>query len=222
MSSRHRLAMLILAVAALSAFPACVHNSDQTEKAQYKENKKDAQPGTGEKKEDPPDQTAFFSIFKIKETEKRLGALEQFIIDFPDSAYTASAMREIFGETIKIWPDDKDKMTDAANKFIRSPAKAGVNILDVSSDYQFIANTLFAAGIFLDEAEEYALKSIECFDKEQFIKNQKKRYEEKKWQEPSDEEMNRRYSTALAANRTTLGRIYLEKGKIAEGESCRR
>jgi tetratricopeptide (TPR) repeat protein len=91
-----------------------------------------------------------------------------------------------------------------------------------ASVYAFLAGELFDAGIFLDEAEGFALKSLEYFDRTRFMEGLKKSYEEQKRPTPSEAEANKKYLAELAAYRTTLGRIYLKKGREAEGEKLLR
>ena len=164
------------------------------------------------------DQQAFYGTYAVREPEKKLEALEKFVKDFPDSSHIGSARREIFKAVIKVWPDNQEKMLAAADRLVEFSGESESQISEKVNNYQFMARELLAAGIFLDDAERFASKSLETFDKQQFIEYQKKQYAE--WQKdiPSDEEMDEKYRKELAAFSTTLGRIYLEKGRTAEGE----
>ncbi|MFC1495395.1 tetratricopeptide repeat protein [Thermodesulfobacteriota bacterium] len=164
------------------------------------------------------DQEAFYGAYRIREPEKKLEALEKFIMDFPDSSYIGSAKREMFKATVKVWPGDREKLFAAADRVTAPADKPGKQMRGNFYNYQFVARELLSAGIFLDDAERFASKSLELLEKRQFIEYEKKQYVE--WGEdiPSDDEMDEKYIKELAAYSTTLGRIYLEKGRTAEGE----
>jgi tetratricopeptide (TPR) repeat protein len=142
-----------------------------------------------------------------------LAAIEKFVSDFPSSPQLNSAKREIFKLTLKQWPSDRKRVLDAAARVVGPPPEA-----NRVPDYQFIARELFTAGVFLEEAEEYAAKSIQSSEKKRYVESIKNSYAESKRPLPSDETIDKRYVSELAAYRTTLGRIYLKKGRVAEGE----
>lgn len=161
----------------------------------------------------PADQKAYYGTYGIREPEKRLEALKKFIVDFPQSGRVQSAYGEIFKLTIEIWPDDREKMLAAS-----AAADTLQDVLERSYGYQFIAKELFAAKIFLDDAETFASKSISLLEKDPFIENEKQDYLEDEERVPSDAELNEKYLKELAEYRTTLGRICLEQGRVSEGE----
>jgi tetratricopeptide (TPR) repeat protein len=203
-------------VIALSAIIILVRNGDHARKAQEKAGGKKQLPQTATTRESLPDQSAFYATYGISDPEKKLQALEKFIADFPKSSQIGSALREAFKATVKRWPDDRKRMLHAANRMIRPAAEAGASTANIL-EYHFLAQELLSAGVFLKEAETWALKSLD-FRKEQFVEAQKKKYAEWKRPLPPDEVMNKKYISEQASYRTTLGRIYLKQGKTAEGE----
>ncbi|MEJ2245489.1 MAG: hypothetical protein P8Y80_05290 [Acidobacteriota bacterium] len=201
----------VILVIALILFFIQIHH--HREVSQNQQTEKQDPSRENDSQEPSPDQSAFYSTYAIREPEERLDALKEFIGDYPESPQVWSAYREIFKLTIEIWPDDRGKMLESA-----APAETVENIIDKSSGYQFIAKELFKAEIFLDDAENYASKSISFLDKDRFIENQKRNIMENEQPVPSDAEMNEEYLKEMAEYRTTLGRIYLEKGRVSEGE----
>ena len=165
----------------------------------------------------PADQNAFYGTYRITDPEKKIEALEKFILDFPHSSQIPSAKRELFKATVKKWPNDEKRILEAADRIIRAPADVG----DKVTGYAFLAGELLSAGILLDEAGRFAVKSLD-FNKSQFIESQKKQYAEWKREMPSDEVMDKKYVKERAAYRATLGRIYLKQGKTTEGETVLR
>jgi len=164
------------------------------------------------------DQQAFYGTYAVREPEKKLEALEKFIKDFPDSSHIASARQEIFKAVIKAWPDNKEKMLAAADRLVGFSDESENQTGEKVPNYQFMAKELLAAGLFLDDAEKFAAISVDTFDKQQFNFYLKKQYAEWEQEIPSNEELDEKYRKELAAYSTTLGRIYLEKGRTAEGE----
>lgn len=217
MSGRLKLAMLILGAVVLSTFLVLVRNRDKTKTAQSEGREVHGQAGKAGTGEQAPDQAAFYGTYRITDPEEKLAALEKFVSDFPNSSQIGSAKREIFKAIVKKWPNDKKRILDAANRMIRPPEEAGAKTANIP-EYQFIAKELLAAGILVDEAEGFALKSLEYFNNESFLESMKKMYAEWKRAMPSDDVMAKKYIQERAAYRATLGRIYLKKGKTTEGE----
>jgi tetratricopeptide (TPR) repeat protein len=218
MRSRFIITLLLLGSVALAAWLIMLGVRKKTDTARDQRKEKQEQTATAAKGGLPADQEAFYSTYRFTDPEERLRALEKFLLDFPNSSEISSARREIFKIIVKKSPGDKKKVLDAANKLVQRPAESGDKNGNNVPDYQFIARELFAAGIFLEEAERFASKSIEDFNKGQFNEGMKKTYAGWKKPLPSDEVINKKFRAELAAYRATLGRIYLKQGKPAEGE----
>jgi tetratricopeptide (TPR) repeat protein len=218
MRGRDAIVILTLGAVALAAFLIMLGVRKKTDTARDQSKERQEQLATAAKGGLPADQGAFYSTYRFTDPEERLQALKKFLSVFPDSSQIGSARREIFKIIVKQSPGDKKKILEVANELVQLPADSGKKKGGNVPDYQFIARELGTAGIFLDEAERFASKSIEDFNKEQFNEGMKKTYAEWKKPLPSDEVMNKKFLAELAAYRATLGRIYLKQGKSAEGE----
>jgi tetratricopeptide (TPR) repeat protein len=208
MRGRLIIAASVLGLIVLGAFLMQVQKK-QSKQVQDKEKEKAAQAG-------PAGADAFYATYRIRDPQKKLEALEKFVSDFTDSSQIGAARQEILKATLKIWPKDKKKIMDAASVMIKPPADAGAKIANIP-EYQFIARELMSAGVLFDEAESFALKSLE-FNKDDFAGSLRKKYAGWKRPAPSDEVIDREYLKEKVAYRTTLGRIYVKRGKIPEGE----
>ena len=153
-------------------------------------------------------------------TQNMLDWRRRFDILLVDLYMTPVSGMEILKATLKVRPEDKKKIMDAASAMIKPPADAGAKIANIP-EYQFIAKELMSAGVLLDEAESFALKSLE-FNKDDFAGSLRKKYAEWKRPAPSDEVIDREYLKERVAYRTTLGRIYVKRGKTPEGEQILR
>ena len=216
--------ILALGIAAVCAILISRHSP--TRKAPDHPKEKQERPAAPPAGNTPPDQQAYYATYRITDPGKKIEALEKFLKDFPASSQIGSAKRGIFTATVKKWPDDRKRIMEAADKMIHPPAEPGAKSANVREN-QFIATELLTAGIFLDKAEDFALKSLDDLNKERFTENLKKSYAE--WKRttpskamPSDELVNQRYIAERAAYKTTLGRIYMKRGKTTEGEKTLR
>jgi tetratricopeptide (TPR) repeat protein len=218
MKGRILIAVLILGVLGVAAFLAYFRLHEEAGEARHSGKEEQKEPSAAAGGELPADEKAFYATYRITDTERRFEALEKFISDYPNSSQIGSARREIFKAEVKLWPEDRKKIMAEAERIIGPPVESGKRNMDSRSNYQFLAGELLAAGIWLDAAEEFALRSLDDFTRETYIEHQRKSYAEGKRTLPPDEVLNTRYLTTLAEYRTTLGRIYLKRGKPEAGE----
>ena len=139
----------------------------------------------------PPDRQAYQDATRIKEPDKKIAALEKFIVDYPKSAAVTSAHQAIFETLVKNTPDQKEKILEQAAKAIEKamdPMKPFV--------YDTLANRLFQAGVLLDDAEKFSMKAMTL----------------------TDEELAKQAKLRKAGNYATLGRINLKQGKVKDAE----
>jgi len=212
-----KLSVFVVGAIVLSLLLVFVRNRYLVRESPYKGKVKQEQPAKPEAGKMPSDQNAFYGTYRITDPGKKIEALEKFILDFPHSSQIGSAKRELFKATVKKWPKDEKKILAAADRVILAPADVGERV----TGYAFLAGELLSAGMLLDEAAQFAVKSHD-FNKSQFIESQKKQYAEWKREIPSDEVMDKKYVKERAAYRATLGRIYLKQGKTTEGEKVLR
>lgn len=211
--------ILILGVGAVLAFLISPYNP--VGKAPLDRKEKQEVPAVRPTNGLPPDQIAFYATYPITDSGKKIEALEKFVKDFPGSSQIGTARREILKAVVKKWPNDRKRILEAANRMIRPPAETGARTANIP-EYQFIAKELLGAGILFDEAEAFAVKSLDGFNRERFVEGMKKMYAGWKREMPSDEVVDKKYIEERAAYRTTLGRIYLKQGKIKAGEKILR
>ncbi|MCI0488430.1 MAG: hypothetical protein L0229_17715 [Blastocatellia bacterium] len=213
MRSRLQFAVLILGVIALSTFLVSAQSAPQTKEAQGKEKEKQEQPKPSTPQVSP-ETKAFTDARRITDPAKRIEALEKFKADFPDSKLVEGADQMIFVAAVIVSPKDKEKIMALAKAAIGPPphndTKTGV--------FNTVADRLMEAGIFLDEAEQFAKEGIALFDKSKYIERMKKIYETAKRPVPSDEQLTKQFLSSRALNITTLGEIYMKQGKQAEAE----
>lgn len=140
-----------------------------------------------------PDAKAFTDANKITEPDKKIAAVEKFLVDFPDSSRKSQAYDAIFTTLVKSFPENRTKILDYADKIVES-GQDGFR----ASGYNRVASRLVEAGILPDEAARFTEKGLEVFEAEE-----KKRTE-------------RSRATHLA----TLGRIRVKQGRIADAEKA--
>lgn len=141
-----------------------------------------------------PEMKAYRDAIKISDPEKKIEALERIPVDFPKAISIRSMVHSaIFDTLIKNWPEKKERILAEASKLIDSAPEQFR-----SNSYNSLANKLIDAGIFFDEAEQFASKGLELVE----------------------EEHNKRLRLSRASHLATLGRAHLKKGNTAEAEKA--
>lgn len=138
-----------------------------------------------------PDQKAYDDARRISEPQKKIEALEKFVIDFPDSFMKSMARFDVLDTIIRNFPDQKDKIRAAAEKIL---AHGQGNITFRGMNYSNVASRLLSAGILLEWAEELAKKGNSTFE----------------------QDLAKELKTGRSRNLDTLGRIYLKQGKTKQ------
>ena len=139
-----------------------------------------------------PERKAYTDANRLSDPQKKIEALEKFLVDFPKSSMLYSAHGSLMSALIKNQPEQRDKILlhaqksiDGAPEFIRKVVCNGV------------ATELIEAGM-LDKAEEFAAKALSMAEEEQAKARRQSR----------------------ASYQTIMGRIYLKKGKTKEAEKA--
>jgi tetratricopeptide (TPR) repeat protein len=135
MTRKGRSQLILLSVAVLVAFGSCA--LAQTT----------AQPN---QQQVSPDRKAYSEANAIKEPDKKIEALEKFVMDFPNSTSVYAAHQAIFGILVKNYPNQKDRIMEQAGKAIDKAPDRSKMIL-----YNSLGSQLCDAGILLDEAEKF-------------------------------------------------------------------
>ncbi len=161
----------------------------------------------------PPDDKAYREAILLLDPQRRIDAMERFLIDYPQSRYAAGIPNLIFGWLIK--DGQKEKILAQANRIID---KAPENAKSVA--YHAVAAKLLGAGILLDEAEVFAVKAVSTFKEGKFLELQRQSYNMRGQTPPPDGYLLRGFNSTRATYLVTLGQVYLKKGRDAEAEKA--
>jgi tetratricopeptide (TPR) repeat protein len=172
-----------------------------------------AQAPRGAQYEVPPDAKAYREAIRLPDPERRIDALERFLVDYPQSRYAAGVPNLIFDLLLK--DGQNEKILAQANRIID---KAPENAKSVA--YYAVAAKLLRAGILLDEAEVFAVKAVSTFKEGKFLELQRQTYNMRGQTPPSDGYLLRGFNSTRATYLVTLGQIYLKKGRDAEAEKA--
>jgi tetratricopeptide (TPR) repeat protein len=161
----------------------------------------------------PPDAKAYSEAIRLPDPERRIDALERFLVDYPQSRYAAGVPNLIFDLLLK--DGQNEKILAQANRIID---KAPENAKSVA--YYAVAAKLLRAGILLDEAEAFAVKAVSTFKESKFLELQRQTYNMRGQTPPPDGYLLKGFNSTRAIYLVTLGQIYLKKGRDAEAEKA--
>jgi tetratricopeptide (TPR) repeat protein len=161
----------------------------------------------------PPDDKAYREAILILDPQRRIDAMERFLVEYPRSRYAAGIPNLIFGWLIK--DGQKEKILAQANRIID---KAPENAKSVA--YHAIAAKLLGAGILLDEAEVFAVKAVSTFKEGKFLELQRQSYNMRGQTPPPDAYLLRGFNSTRATYLVTLGQVYLKNGRDTEAEKA--
>ena len=186
----------------------------------------------------PPELAALNDALKITDNAKRFPALQKVIDDYPKSAAAGVARTQLASQLATSLRADKSAVQALAKQVADSK-----NLAEVA---QFASN-LLGADLFLDEAET-AAKRAAAIDEETYIAATKDAraagtplvrtirdgvsyYTEgltvggrggRSGREVSDDNLRSQFKTTHVSALSTLGQIYLKRGKTAEAEKTLR
>lgn len=145
-----------------------------------------------------PDYKAYTSAMREKAPDKKIRAIETYLLDFPNSAYVEIVQVPLLDAIIKTAPNDKERIYRQALRTIVG-IKTDLpysHISSVGNTYNSVINLLYKAGMN-DKAEEIAQKGIAVID-----------------------EINtRQIFAAKYPMWMTLGQIYLKNGNLLKAEN---
>lgn len=144
-----------------------------------------------------PDYKAYISAVREKDPDKKVRAIETYLLDFPNSAYIESVQIPLLDAIIKTTPNDGERIYRQALRTIGG-VKTNLpfsGIYFIANTYNAVVNLLYKAGMS-DKAEEIAQKGIDVID----------------------EVNTRQIFTAKSPMWTTLGQIYLKNGNLLKAE----
>jgi tetratricopeptide (TPR) repeat protein len=160
-----------------------------------------------------PDAEAYRAAIRLPDQERRIEALERFLVDYPQSRYAAGIPNLIFDLLLK--DGQKEKILAQANRVID---KAPENAKSVA--YYTVAAKLLRAGILIDEAEVFAVKAVSTFKESKFLELQRQTYNMRGQTPPPDGYLLKGFNSTRATYLVTLGQIYFKKGRDAEAEKA--
>jgi tetratricopeptide (TPR) repeat protein len=204
-----------------------------------------APPATAQKPADPkaaqaaapatpaqsPETKALSEASKLTDLDKQIEALKKVIADFPKSSAASQADNMILNALSRKTTADVKALQEHAKKWVEAAATP----VDQLSRAGQAASTLSGAGVLLDDAEQYAKKSLGVFaDEKAYVAAQKKVAADaqaealkkdptaKPRPEISDADWSTRYASTRQSATMTLAQIYEKKGKRAEAEKTNR
>ena len=125
----------------------------------------------------PADAKAFNAAAGEKNPLKRVEALEKFIADNPKSTQLVSMARsQITSSALAAFKDSRSKYLALAETEVADATKRA-DAMPIYSVYNNLASRLLSAGIFSEEAEDYARKGLAAMDEHAYIDMRKKQYE---------------------------------------------
>jgi len=138
----------------------------------------DAQKPAAPAQELPADAKAFNAAAGERNPLKRVEALEKFIADNPKAApmLLSMARSQITSSALAAFKDSRAKYLALAEKDLADAAKR-TETMPLYFTYNRLASALVTAGIFSEEAEDYARKGLAAMDERTYMESRKQQYE---------------------------------------------
>ena len=126
----------------------------------------------------PADAKAFNAAAGEKDPLKRIAALEKFIADNPKASpmLVSQAKSQISSSALAAYKESRAKYLAAADADI-AEAKKRSDGMPLYFTYNSLASRLVGAGIFSEEAEDYARKGLAAMDEATYLRVRKQQYE---------------------------------------------
>jgi tetratricopeptide (TPR) repeat protein len=139
---------------------------------------RDAQKPAAPAQELPAEAVAFNEAAGEKNPLKRVEALEKFIADHPKAApmLLSMARTQINSSVLAAFKDSRAKFLAQTEKDIADAAKRA-DAMPVYSTYNRLASSLLNAGIYSEEAEDFARKGLAGMDERAYMDMRKAQYE---------------------------------------------
>lgn len=125
----------------------------------------------------PADAKAFNVAASEPNLMKRVDALEKFIAEYPKSTQlVANARNQVNAIPLNALKESRAKFLAQAEAEIED-AKKRTDTTPIYSTYNSLASRLATAGVYSEEAEDYARKGLAAMDEKAFMEARKKQYE---------------------------------------------
>ena len=161
----------------------------------------------------PPDVQKLNEIRRETDPEKKIAAIEKWKAEFPASASLASADLTILSTLATKLPAQQDRIRKHAKKMYKGAEEKNKGNVAYSIGTEFLN-----ANLLLDQADEYAKRSLEAMGLGKYLQEQLAGYEKRKQTPPSPEELKKRFDTSRASRQALLGRIELKLGRTEKGK----
>jgi hypothetical protein len=126
-----------------------------------------------------PDEAKAFNVAAgDKDPLKRVAALEKFIADNPKASpmLLTTARSQINSSVLAAYKESRTKFLASAEKDIADAAK-GTDSMPGYSVYNSLATRLSNAGVYSEEAEDYARRGLAAMDERAYLETRKKQHE---------------------------------------------
>ncbi len=164
-------------------------------------------------RERPPDMKAFTEATAIKDSDKKIEALEKWKADFPESQMRSSADNAILVALLRRKPQQPERIRAFAEGMYREAEPKNRASVANTIATQYLENDLF-----LRDAQRYARKSVDSMRLAAYLDEQAASYAKRKQKPPSPEELAKRFQESRAARMAILGRIEVKLGQTAKGQ----
>jgi hypothetical protein len=126
----------------------------------------------------PAEAKAFNAAAGEKDPLKRVTALEKFVADHPKASFmlVSQAKALISSSSLAAYKESRAKYLAAADADI-AEAKKRTEGMPLYFTYNSLASRLAGAGIFSEEAEDYARKGLAAMDERTYMDQRKQQYE---------------------------------------------
>jgi tetratricopeptide (TPR) repeat protein len=126
----------------------------------------------------PADAKAFNAAAGEKDPLKRVAALEKFIADNPKASpmLLSMARSQVNSSALTAYKESRAKFISQAEKDIADAAKR-TDTMPAYSTYNRLASSLLNAGVYSEEAEDFARKGLAGMDERTYMEMRKKQYE---------------------------------------------
>ncbi len=172
-----------------------------------------AQSSSATQSDDPPDVKAYREAMRLVDPQRRIEALDRFLVAYPKSRYAATIPNYILDLLIK--GGQKEKILARANRIIEDAPENGK-----SQAYYAVAAKFLGAGILLDEAEGFAAKAVSTLKEGKYVEFQRQTYQNRGQDPPPDEIIRKRFNSTRATYLATLGQLYFKNGRDVEAEKA--
>jgi thiol-disulfide isomerase/thioredoxin len=178
-----------------------------------------------------PEQKALRDASALTDPDKQIEAFKKVIADFPKTSAASSAENNIINTLTRKASTDIKALQEQAKKYVDGGSSPNEQARRLGSTASGLAN----AGVLLDDAEQYAKKSLDVYGNEKaWIDAEKKAAAEAQAEalkrdpkaKPRPAQTDADYSSRLVSMRQTglmtLGQIYDKRGKTADAEKTYR